>query len=687
MKFYMGIDVGGTFTDGVLVDEEEHVHIFKTPTVPENPSVGFMNCLKKAADSLGLSLATFLQSMEKLTYGTTLATNIVLEGKGAKTGLITTKGFKDTLPIARIGREYLSIDLSQVERFPSLTPRSLIEEVSERVDYAGQVVTPLDMEDVYACVDRLLVKGVEAMAVCFLWSFKNHDHEKMTRDAIFKREPKLYVSISSEVAPISGEYERTATVTINASLGPPMKAHFAELTRELAENQLAAPLLIMQGTGGLIPAEDAHLKPVALLNSGPAGGVIASQYIGELLNLEDTICIDMGGTSFDVSLLLKGQCSASIVSRACNHNVYVPMLDIYSIGTGGGSIAWLDMGTRLKVGPESAGADPGPACYDKGGVEPTVTDADVVLGFIDPEYFLGGQMVIDAEQAKKTIKKNIADPLGMELSGAASSICRIAENNMADAIRVITVQKGYDPRGCAIIAFGGAGPVHAAAIARELGLKTVIIPSVATVQSAFGIVTSDIVHSLSIGDVTDIGETDKINLHYSKLEEDGLQLLRREGIPDDRIEIRHYADMRYKMQSHEVTIPVESKRLAGDDLTRLAERFEEEYESTFGKGTTFRQAGFEIVNFRVEAIGKTIKPTLSYHSPEGKEAISALKMTREVFFDGDFVTTNIYDGGNLKAGNVFAGPAIVEYVGTTAVVYPGQVAQVDPYLNLILREV
>ncbi|MFC1968329.1 hydantoinase/oxoprolinase family protein [Chloroflexota bacterium] len=686
MRFLIGVDVGGTFTDSVAVDETGNLHVFKVPSTPANPEIGFMRCIEKAASSLGTSSRALLQDLGKLAYGTTIATNTLIQGKAAKTGLITTKGFRDTLPIARISREYLSIDL-QVEKPPSLTPRSLIEEVSERVDRSGRVITPLDMEDVESAIHRLVEKGVEAIAVCLLWAFKNPLHEIKIREVIAGRHPHIYVSLSSEIAPLIGEYERTATTTMNASLGPPIKVQLGELGNQLRAEGLGVPLLLMQSIGGVIPAEEASFKPVTLVNSGPAGGVIASKYFSELLGLPNLVCIDMGGTSLDVSLITEGQYGTSLVSRFHNHNVFVPMVDVHSIGAGGGSTAWLDMGIRLKVGPQSAGAQPGPACYSRGGVEPTVTDADVVLGRINPQYLLGGEMLLDQALARRTISEKIAEPLGISVDQAASGICQIVDADMADAIRLVTVQKGYDVRDYALIAFGGAGPTHAASLARELGIRTVVMPFLATAQSAFGIVASDIFHSLSISDLMELDDPERISQCYEGLEREGRGLLQKEHISDGSVEIVRYADMRYKGQAHEVSMGIPSKNLDSKDLAELADRFEEKYISLYGPGTAFREAGFELVNLRVNAIGRTVKPSYIPQESESEDASPALKMRREVFFEteGAFIVTRVYNGDRLRAGNMIEGPAIVEYVGTTAVIYPQQIVKVDRYLNLVLE--
>lgn len=682
-EFYLGIDIGGTFTDGILIDDEGKVHHFKTPSVPSNPSEAFMECLRKGARLLGISLEELLRSTSKLSYGNTIATNALLEHKTAKTGLITTRGFRDVLAIARIGREYLGIDL-QCQRPEPLVPRSLIAEITERVDSRGDVVIPLRKSEMKAILKRFAASEIEAMAVCLLWSFKNPEHEKAVAGAIRKRFPGIYCSLSHEIAPVIGEYERTATTVINASLGPLLKSHLGSLSRELKKGGLTVPLLLMQATGGVVPIADAILNPITLVNSGPAGGVIAGKYLSDLVGLPNCICIDMGGTSLDVSLITQGQYSASLTARISDNNVVVPMLDIYCIGAGGGSIAWLDGGRRMKVGPQSAGSHPGPACYGRGGSEPTVTDADVVLGRIDPQFFLGGEIPLDRNRAARAIEEKIAAPLGLDLPVAAEGICRIVDANMADAVRTMTLRKGYDPREYALIAFGGAGPVHASAIAQELGIKTIIIPAMAAVQSAFGIVQSDITHSLTLGDTAEVEDLEKISRRFAELEKKGIDLLKKDGIGKENMEMRRWVDMHYRGQAHEVTVPLSARPSKRSDIAGIIQSFENIYESIYGKGTAFSQAGYEIAVFRVDAVGKTRKPDSPARPSAGPDPSPALKGRRQLFSQGSLMTVPVYAGETLKTGNVITGPCIVEYRDTTAVIDARMSAEVDPYLNLIL---
>ncbi|MBI4332532.1 MAG: hydantoinase/oxoprolinase family protein [Chloroflexi bacterium] len=686
MSFMIGIDVGGTFTDGVVISGDGGIRIFKTPTTPANPSQGFLDCIQKAAGSYGMSVRDFLGQTSKFTYGTTMVTNILLQGKGSRVGVITTKGFRDTLPIARIGREYLDIDL-QVERPPALTPRSLIEEVVERVDYKGAVITPLDEESVRVALHRLRQKQVEAIAVCLLWSFKLPGHERRIREIADREMPGVAVCLSSDIAPLIGEYERSATATLNAGLMPPVRSRLAELSKDLQEAGLACPLLLMQSTGGVTPSDDAATKPVTLINSGPTGGVIASKYLSDLLGIPNLINVDMGGTSFDVSLITGGQYSSSLVSRVSGHNIFVPMVDVYSIGAGGGSIAWLDMGRRLKVGPLSAQAVPGPACYGRGGEQPTVTDADVVLGRVNPAYFLGGEMPLDVEQARKAILTRVASALGMTVEEAAAGICQIVDANMSDAIRMETVQKGYDPRDYTLVAFGGAGATHASALARELGIKKIIVPFLATAQSAFGVVASDIVHNLTVTDIMGLDDPERVNRVYADLELQGHSLLEKDGLAPENMVMARHADIRYRGQAHEVTVPMPSGRFDGPALEDLQDRFEQKYVSLFGPGTAFREAGLEIVTLRVDATGRTAKPALSRYELKAPDPGAGAKPGRQVYFaeSKGFVPASVYNGEKLEPGNEVRGPAIVEYKGTTAVVHPGQKATVDAYKNLVLE--
>ncbi|MFC1814630.1 hydantoinase/oxoprolinase family protein, partial [Thermodesulfobacteriota bacterium] len=514
-------------------------------------------------------------------------------------------------------------------------------------------------------------------------------HEKMVAEIAKRQLPEVTISISSDVAPVIGEYERTVTTLLNSALEPTVGRAIRRLSQELQSKGIKTELLIMQSTGGVIPAADVASKAVALLNSGPVGGVIGSKFLGQTLGLENLICFDMGGTSLDVSLITEGQYSTKLLSQIYDYyNICAATPDIHTIGAGGGSIAWVEEGKRLKVGPRSAGANPGPACYGKGGEEPTVTDANVVLGHINPDRFLGGELPLYREKALSSISERAAKPLGFEPVTAASGICDIVHANMADAIRLITIAKGYDPKDYVLLAFGGAGPTHAAFVARELGIGTIVVPGVATALSAFGIALCDILHCLVFSDVTKLDQVEKINAHFEQLEEEGRNLLLKGGTTSDDIEILRYAEMRYRGQSHEVTIPIASAKIDQPALQEVMHAFDQTYEKVYGKGTAFPEVGYEIVTFRVDAIGKIPKPLLREYEEGDTDSSGAMVGKRKVLLDSksDFVETAIFDGQKLQMGNLISGPAVVEYSGTTAIILPGQVAEVDSYLNLIIRE-
>ncbi len=686
MNFYIGIDIGGTFTDGVVLDSEGKVTIHKTPTIPKDPKVGLMNCLQLAAEERGLTLGRLLKNVDKFAFGTTIATNILIEGKGARTGLIMTRGFRDTLPLARVGREYLSPDL-YFEAAPSPIPRDLILEVSERVDYAGRPIVPLNAGDVETAIEQFRKEGVEAIAVSFLWSFKNPAHEDAVGEAIRAKLGNVYVSLSHEVAPLMGEYERTATAAMNSILGPPVVKRLSEIAQMLIGQGLKADSFhIMQSSGGLCESGAVLDRPVNLLMSGPSGGAVAGKYLGELIGSKRLLCIDMGGTSFDVSLVHDGVYEYTATSRVNGHSIYVPSVDVHSIGAGGGSIAWVDAGQRLKVGPTSAGADPGPACYGKGGDQPTVTDADVILGYLNPDFFVGGRIKLDRKLAEEAVRKCVAEPLGMSMVEAAYGIRKIVDSNMAGAMRVVTIEKGHDPKDYTIVAYGGAGPTHASWIARESGVKTIVVCPLATAQSAFGVLISDIMNSSSVTNVLDVTKVEEIAEQCRRLEELGYETIgaKRESALTRTVKS---ADMRYKGQAHLITVALPQDMETGRDVEELVKRFEAKYESLYGRGSMFPQAGIEMVNFRVDVVRSIETPSLPECRKGGSNPQGALKGQRKVFMEQAYEPVNIFDATRLTNGNVINGPAIVEYPGTTAVILSGQRAGVDKWLNLVIKEI
>lgn len=681
MSYMIGVDIGGTFTDEVVADDDGEIQIFKSPTTPSNPSDGLFSAVHLAADEYGLAPQELLGETEKFTYGTTITTNILVEKTGADVGLLTTKGFGDVLPISQIGRDHLEGDV-KLDRPESLVPRSRIKEIPERVKSDGSILLPIDEKAVQNRVDELIEAGCDALAVAFLWSHENSQHEQLVAEYA-RDEYNVDVTLSSEIAPLQGEYERTATAVLNAFLRPDFRDHLTSLNNDLSELGYSYPLMVMQSTGGLLTSDECAQRPVSTLFSGPAGAITASQIIGTQVDNKDIINIDMGGTSFDVSVITDGDYETNQTARAGGHNILAPQIDIHSIGAGGGSIAWIDK-NRLRVGPKSAGATPGPICYDRGGTKPTVTDADLLLGYINPDYFVGGQIDLDAKKAEEGIREKIAEPLGLSTIEAAAGIRRIVDAEMSDAIRVLTVEKGYDPRNYTIIACGGAGPMHAMSLAEELGIGEVVIPYTASVHSALGILSSNLQRRLSKTMLTDLTDTTKINEGFDELIERTTSVLLDQGATEANIEYEYAADMRFRGQSHELELFIPEIPLDADAASDLRNRFEERYESVYGHGSIYEDATVELVRLTIEATVETATPSIAPEKMAETIPEEARKESREAYFltEEAFLETEIFDGESLQPGNQITGPAVIERTGTTIVVNPSQTATVDEYQNV-----
>lgn len=699
--YYVGVDIGGTFTDTVVMDESGNVRTYKTPSTPSDLSLGVMNSLQLAAEDLGDSLERMLSDVVYFGHGTTAATNAFIERRGVKTGLITTKGFGDTILIQRTMGCWAGLG-EGVTRYgarslPSpVVPPDLIREVTERVDYKGEVVVSLNQNEVRQAVRDLVKEGVRAIAVCFLWSFRNPKHEQQVQAVINEEAPDLFVTISSEIAPVIREYERTAATAINSYLGPTIASYIGNLKRSLRTMGFKGTFAMLDSAGGVIRAEEAANKAVLLLNSGPTGGVLASLQLAEGLGYDNMITTDMGGTSFDVSVIVEGRPTISTTREIGKYHIALPMVDITAIGSGGSSIARVENG-HLYVGPESAGADPGPACYGKGGTDPTVTDADVVLGIIDPDYFLGGRVKIDRARAEMAIQERIADPLGMTLVEAAAGISAIVDNRMADLLRTLTIGKGFDPRDFVLVAYGGAGPTHTHVYGAECNVRSIIVPATATVHSAYGAVASDMHRSLQMSDLMrtppffDIAshyiQAQDLNANFRELQERCTSELAGGAVHLAGITFHRYLDMRYRRQVHEVIVPVPGAELTAQDVDDLVAGFERKYEELYGEGAAFRDAGIEITTFRVQATASLPKPKLRQYELGPADASEALIGERQVHFNEaqGFAATKVYFGPKVQAGAVIAGPAIIEHPGTTIVIGPSQVGRVDGYLNTIIQ--
>jgi len=693
----VGVDIGGTFTDCVALDRSGRITATKSPSTPADFAEGMLAAMRLAAGRLGVSFERFCRDVAVLTHGTTVGTNTLLQRKGARVGLITTRGHEDAIHIMRGSRGVTSRDIRKVVHFPEsrkpvpIVPKRFIEGVSERVDCFGEVVVPLNETESEDAILRLVGQDVEAIGVCFLWSFKQPRHELRVKEMIRDLAPHLFISCSVDIAPRWGEYERMTATVLNAYIGPVMAKYLGNLDRRLKASGYVQPLQITQCAGGSISIDKAMESPLLTLDSGPVSGVTGSAFLGRLMGCPNIITTDMGGTSFDVGIIFDGDPAYSFVSKVVQYEYFLPRVDIQAIGSGGGSLARVDADSRtLNVGPESAGADPGPACYGKGGTTATVTDADVVLGTINPENFLGGRMRLDREKAIAAVQR-VAAPLKLSLMEAASGIARIAEFKMADIIRKMTVEKGFDPRDFVLFAFGGAGPAHAGVFAYELGVQRVVIPQkeIASTWCAFGAASADILHVYEQVDIqASPFDAARINRTLEALEQKANAQLDRDRIAKPRRRFRFSLDMRHRGQINEVEVLLAGKRLHGAFAEGLSRRFYTRYEQLYGRGSSYAEARLEIVTLRLRATAATRPPKLT-----AARKRSAMPGTRSLLGKRNIywaelkkaVTSPIYDGALLVPGNRMRGPAVIETTDTTVVVHPRRALEVDAFGNFEIR--
>ena len=685
MGYVIGVDVGGTFTDLVCLDEQGNATIAKTPSTPADSSIGVMNGLAKIAEMLGDDLKGLLRNTYRITHGTTVSTNTVLTWTGAKVGLICTKGFRDILGI-RFGIREFPYDFT-IPQPESLCPRYLRVPVEERVRYDGKVVIPLNEDDVRRACRYFRQQEVEAVAVCFLWSFKNPVNEKRAVEICREELPGVYVCGSFEIQPEVREYWRMSTTVINAYVGPNLSKYIRHLEESLREMGFGGELLITQSNAGVIFPDVAIEQAVRTVLSGPACAPAAAAYVGKALNLRDMITVDMGGTSFDVCLIKDGKPVTALESAVGGvYHMKLPLVDVRTIGAGGGSVGWLDSMGVLHMGPKSAGAEPGPACYGKGGEEPTCTDADVLLGYLSPDYFLGGEIRLYPELAYKAVKEKIADPLDMDVTEAAWSMRKIIDYNMVDGISIVSVQRGEDPRKYTLIVGGGAGPVHAASLARALGISRMLVPGGSSVFCALGGVIGDIRHDLvrSVTTRTSQIDLDLLNKLYREMKELGDSYLDREGVGQRDRYYRKSVDMRYKGQYHELEVPVPPGDVDEKSLEEVVEEFHRMHEVLY----SYRDdTDTEMINLRVAACAQVHTPPMKPMPFVSRDASRHLKGRRDVFFEeaGGFVSTPIYDGDNMEVGNIVEGPAIIERKTTTIVLPPKATLETTPYDSFLIE--
>jgi N-methylhydantoinase A len=693
MGFLVGTDTGGTFTDCVIVEEDGTLRIGKAPSTPDDFGRGVLDSLDNTLDGNGAGLG----DAHAFLHGATVALNAIITRRGAKVGVLTTRGHRDALFFMRSTGRTAGLSITEVYDYPRtgkpepIVPKYLIGEIDERIDYKGAVVVALNEDTARETIRRLVDQGVEAIAVNLLWCFQNPAHERRLRELVEEIAPGMPVAVASEIVPKSGEYERGATTVMNAYTVPLVSRYVNRLGAGLRERGLASPLLVMQTSGGVLRADEVSNRPVYTLNSGPAGGVIGARYLGSHLGHRNIVCTDVGGTSFDVGLVVDGEPVTTPTVIVNQYRLALPSVDVVSIGAGGGSIARV-VGERIQVGPDSAGAVPGPACFDRGGTEPTVTDADVLLGYIDPEYFLAGQQKLRRDLAEQAFRERLCEPLGLGLHEAAAGVVEIASQHMADLVRKETIGRGHDPRDFVLYAYGGAGPLHATLYGRELGAQAIVVPfgGLAPVFSAFGIATADMVHVEEFSD-PQIGpfDVERVVDRFERLARSAQDRIVRQGVSAENVSATYVAEMRYVKQVFEVSVPIDLEALKSGGSEVLETAFETAYENLYGTGSGFREAGIELVTLRVTAVGRSeIRPQLPQRPLGGADASAARRASRPVYWRrlGGFEDTPVYDGQKLQPGNRIEGPAMIEERATGVPVHPGQRLEMDGMGNLIITE-
>jgi N-methylhydantoinase A len=692
--YKVGIDIGGTFTDCVVIDGEGRSIISKALTTPADPSAGVLDALAAACGTLGLTIGKFLPDCDAFFHSCTIGTNAIIERSGARTAFITTRGHEDMLLIGKISQKVAGLTemeiihtsrLSRAE--PPLVPRDLTFGVSERVTWNGDVLVPLRRDELDGLVAELEARKVEAVGVCLLWSFMNPRHEQEIKRVLREKLPHVYCSISSEISPTFGEYERATATVLNAYIGPKVQDYLINLQAELSAAGYARPLLAMQCQGGTTYAEDAAARAVLTIDSGPVGGVAGGKWLAKRYGEPNLLCTDVGGTSFDVGLIYGGEPQLEDEPVIEKYRFRIPKVAIRSIGAGGGSIAWLDAANVLRVGPKSAGADPGPACYGKSGKQPTVTDADLVLGYLNPDYFLGGALKLDRQKAEAALRP-LADRMGKSVVETAHAIFKIMNAQMADLIRKCTVERGFDPRDFALIAYGGAGPTHVAFYSADVRAKRIYVLPNATVFSAFGILTSPITHYAMVSR----RQGSPYPAEYCRELEEALKSMSNkilaqfagEGIPGGEVELARSLTMRYTMQVHEIEVEIKEDNITSEILNSIiVPRFETKYGDIYGTGTEAREAGTEIITVKV--VGRyyhlVVGDTAMEKATSSPSREPELKGKRRAFFEVEGKLTDldtvIYSGDSLAAGNRLTGPAIVERYGDAIVIPPGYQGEVD----------
>tara|TARA_Y100000310_G_scaffold17112_1_gene16980 strand:- start:3929 stop:6046 length:2118 start_codon:yes stop_codon:yes gene_type:complete len=670
MKYKLGVDIGGTFTDFFLVSNDGEAVMHKTLSTPEDSSIGFITGIKELAEKLSIDEDKFIQSIETIVHGTTVATNTLLTLQGAKTALITTKGMRDALEMRRGIREEQYNN--HYQNVTPLVPRYLRLTIDERIDADGNVETPVNESELEDIIEKLKSERVESVAVCLMNSYLNDSHEKQVTEYLRSQLTDVYITASCEVLPSIRFYERVSTTVVNAYIGVVVDKYIASLLGKLDAHNFKGGFSIMQSNGGVVSPEVVRKIPAVTVLSGPAAAPIAGAFYAELLGFDNCITMDMGGTSFDTSMVVNGQCVTSTDGDINRYRIALPSLDIITIGAGGGSIGWVDNGGLLQMGPQSAGSLPGPVCYDREGEEPACTDADLLLGYLDADFFAGGKYQLNKNKASKELEKKLTIPLDLSIIETAAGMYRVINMNMAQGVRQVSVERGYDPREFLMIVAGGAGPIHAGEICRELEIPMFVVPNVASIFCATGMLLGDLKHDYVRSYITRFSNIDKtffLNL-YDEMKQESLDTLAQEGIGSEQTEFIPTLDLRYVGQYHEVPLQVGMDDISSFNLDKIKPEFHKEHNRHFGYSLEEEGTELEIINVRLRAIGITEKPNsfakMDESDPE-KNPDFALKSKREAYVPelDELKEIHVYDGDKLTGKYTIEGPAIIEQINTT----------------------
>lgn len=710
MRYNLGIDIGGTFTDLICVSSEGKTIVHKTLSTPQDSSVGFINGIREVAEMAGASFEEFISSIDTIVHGTTVATNALLTLRGAKTALITTKGFRDALEMRRGIREEQYNN--HYRNVTPLAPRYLRFTVDERVDAEGKVLKKFKEKDLLPILKKIKDENVESVAVCFMNSYKNNIHEKQAIKFLRKHLASslkerdgvrpVFVTASCEVLPSIRFYERISTTVVSAFVGPIVANYFDNLTKKLQSINYKGSLLIMQSNGGVVTPDVVKKTPAVTVLSGPAAAPTAGAFYSELLGYKNCITVDMGGTSFDAAIVIDNQCVTSTEGSINRYRIALPSLDIITIGAGGGSIGWINEGGLLQMGPQSAGALPGPVCYDRGGKIPACTDADLILGYLNPDFFAGGKLKLNKPKAEKAVKEELSSKLGLSVLETAAGMYRIINSNMAQGVRQVSVERGYDPREFLFIVAGGAGSIHSSEICKELEIPMFLVPNVSSIFCAAGMLLGDLKHDYIRSYFTSFSNINKakfISL-FNEMREDGVKTLINEGIKcpsptlhdgenfGEAIEFYPILDMRYVGQYHEVQLQAEWKDVMNFNLENIFNEFHSEHNRQFGYSLKDEKTELELINVRLRVIGKNEKPKFLSENPERASLESALKEHRSVYIPETekMQSVPVYDGDKNIFGAQIKGPCVIEKITTSIFVSSNYDCMVDDFGSFIVYE-